>query len=77
MASERAERASTAPGGGDAEAFLRASEEKPAGFVREFAGYLRAHKKWWLLPIIVALVLLGIFALLTATGAGPALYTLF
>ncbi len=38
------------------------SEQKPSGLLREFFDFLRHHKKWWLLPILFALILLGLLA---------------
>ncbi len=45
---------------------------------REIWLYLRVRKKWWLLPIVLALVLLGVL-LLTAESSplAPFLYTVF
>jgi hypothetical protein len=46
--------------------------------VSEFWAYLRTRKKWWLGPIIVVLVLLGLFIVLTEGSAiAPLIYTLF
>lgn len=49
-----------------------------SALVREFWHYLRTRKKWWLLPIILALVLLG-FLLVFAQGSAlaPFIYTVF
>jgi hypothetical protein len=48
------------------------------GLVREIWAFMRARKKWWLLPIIV--VMLGVGALLVlAHGSvlAPFIYTIF
>lgn len=46
--------------------------------IRQYFQFLREHKKWWVTPIVVILILLG---LLIALGQGSALapfiYTLF
>ncbi len=47
------------------------------GLMREFWDFLRYNKKWWLLPIILTLVVLGAFVLLTGTAFAPFIYTLF
>ena len=47
------------------------------GLAREILGFLRETKKWWLTPIILAVLLLGILVTLGATGAAPFIYTLF
>ena len=47
-------------------------------FVREFIAFLRARKKYWLIPILLVLAILGgLIALAKATVAGPFIYTLF
>ncbi|MBL4715818.1 MAG: hypothetical protein JKX95_04205 [Bacteroidia bacterium] len=44
----------------------------------EFWDFLRERKKWWLLPIVVFLVLLGALIVLTEGSAvAPFVYTLF
>ncbi len=47
-------------------------------FVTELWGFMRERKKFWLLPIIVVLVLLGGLIVLTQGSAvAPFIYTLF
>jgi len=48
------------------------------GLVTELWAFLRIRKKWWLLPIIVTMVLVGAL-LLVAQGSAlaPFIYTLF
>ena len=44
----------------------------------EFWQYLRIRKKWWLIPIIISLVLLGILLIFAESSAvAPFIYTLF
>ena len=57
--------------------FERAAAEQRVGLVAEFLGFLAENKKWWLLPILIAVVLLGALVILGGTGAGPFIYTLF
>ena len=38
---------------------------------------LREHKKWWLTPIVVVMLLLGLAALFAGGAAAPFIYTLF
>lgn len=46
--------------------------------LREFVSYLFAHKKWWLLPVVLILLLLGLFIVLVEGSAiAPFIYTLF
>jgi hypothetical protein len=47
-------------------------------FIRELWQFLKERKKWWLLPIIIFLVLLGLLITLTSgTAIVPFVYTLF
>lgn len=47
------------------------------GLVAEFVDFLKHNKKWWLLPILLALVGIGVLIALGATGAAPFIYPLF
>ena len=44
---------------------------------REFSAYLWDNKKWWLVPILVVFLLIGVLIVLGGTGAAPFIYTLF
>ncbi len=59
--------------------FEKAARTKPPGLWRELWTLLRANKKWWLLPIIIALVLVGLLITLAATvpAAAPFIYSFF
>jgi len=47
-------------------------------FIRDLWGFMRVRKKYWLLPIIIILVLLGALIVLTSGSAiAPFIYTLF
>jgi hypothetical protein len=43
----------------------------------EFTDFLKENKKWWLAPIVVAILGLGLLVLLGGTAAAPFIYTLF
>ncbi|MHC4986813.1 MAG: DUF5989 family protein [Planctomycetota bacterium] len=60
-----------------AEAFAREAEQKSTGLLQEYWDFLRNNKKWWLTPIIVALLLVGVLIILGSTAAAPFIYTLF
>lgn len=48
------------------------------GTVGELIGYLWQRKLWWLMPMVVLLLLLGLLiALGSVAGAGPFMYTFF
>jgi len=44
---------------------------------REFTDFLKENKKWWLAPIVIAILGLGLLVLLGGTAAAPFIYTLF
>ena len=47
-------------------------------FVKEFWEFLRERKKYWLLPIIIVLALLGILIVISQGSAvAPFIYTIF
>jgi len=46
--------------------------------LRELWRYMRVRKKWWLLPILLALLLLGGLIVLTeGSVVAPFIYTIF
>lgn len=46
--------------------------------VREFWEFLRIRKKYWLMPIVLFLILLGLLIVVTEGSAiAPFIYTLF
>ncbi len=45
--------------------------------LRELWDFLREDKKWWLLPIVASLLLMGLLNFLSGTAAAPFIYTLF
>jgi hypothetical protein len=48
------------------------------GLLREFWGFMKVKKKFWLLPIIIILVLLGALIVFTESSAvAPFIYALF
>lgn len=48
------------------------------GILKEFWAFMKERKKWWLLPIVIALVLLGLVIVLAeGTAVAPFIYALF
>ena len=45
--------------------------------VVQLVSFLRDNKKWWLIPILVVVLLIGVLVLLSGTVAAPFIYTLF
>jgi len=49
-----------------------------ASFLKEFWTFLRARKKYWLLPVLVMMLIFGGLVVLTKGSAiAPFIYTLF
>lgn len=49
-----------------------------ASLLREFWEFLKVRKKWWLLPIILVLLLVGVLLVFAQGSAlAPFIYTIF
>jgi hypothetical protein len=57
--------------------FEEQAAQDQGGFFAEFWIFLKENKKWWLLPILLAFLLMGALLLAGGTGAAPFIYTLF
>lgn len=57
--------------------FSDLAEQSQTGIVREFWDFLRYNKKWWLAPIVLVLLAMGVLVLLSGSTAAPFIYTLF
>jgi hypothetical protein len=57
--------------------FAKAAEAPSPGLLVEFWDFLRTNKKWWLLPILVVLGLIGVLVLLSSSAVAPFIYPLF
>ncbi|MCX5660301.1 MAG: DUF5989 family protein [Planctomycetota bacterium] len=57
--------------------FDQAARGANIGFFAEFIEFLKNNKKWWLLPILVVILLVGLLIMLNATGAAPFVYSFF
>ena len=53
-----------------------AAQQDP-GIIAEFWEFLRQEGKWWLIPILAVLLLLGVLAFLSTTGLAPFIYPVF
>jgi hypothetical protein len=60
---------------------MKSSSNQTSGrlsILGEFWSFLRVRKKWWLAPIVLMLLLLGLVLVLTEGSAvAPFIYTLF
>jgi len=57
--------------------FVTQASKPQAGLATEFWEFLRDNKKWWLAPIVISILGLGLLVLLGGTAAAPFIYTLF
>jgi hypothetical protein len=61
----------------EASDFQQLAEEKRVGLLVEFWQFLKENKKWWLAPIVITVLFLGMLVLLSGSAAAPFIYTLF
>ena len=47
------------------------------GFLREVWDSLIYNRKWWLIPIVGFIILLGMLVMLSGTAAAPFIYSIF
>lgn len=46
--------------------------------IAEYLEFLKENKKWWLMPIVISLLLLGLLIVLTkGSTLAPFIYTIF
>lgn len=57
--------------------FQREARSGRGNIITEFFAFLRDNKKWWLLPMLLVILVLGGLVLLGGTGLAPFIYTLF
>ena len=48
------------------------------GLISEFWAFMRVRKKWWLLPIVIVMLLIGSLLVFAQTSVlAPFIYTIF
>lgn len=57
--------------------FARQAVESSPGIVREFGQFLVENKKWWLIPILVAVGLITVLVAASSSPLAPLIYPLF
>lgn len=55
--------------------FLQAAGKEERGLVAEFVAFMAENKVWWMAPILIVFLLLGVLLVLGATGVAPFLYS--
>jgi hypothetical protein len=61
----------------DAVSFAQAAEEEQPGLLREFVEFLVESKAWWLTPIIIVLLGVGVLVMLSSSVVAPFIYPIF
>ncbi len=65
-------------GGSDAaEQLKRLNQQRRASLLKEFALFIVHERKWWMIPILLVLLLIGALVMLAGSGAGPFIYPFF
>lgn len=57
--------------------FEQLAHQKRSTLASEFLAFLRYNKKWWLIPILLMMALLGWLVLLGGSSLAPFIYPLF
>lgn len=52
-------------------------DDHPPSLIKEFLYFLTENKKWWLVPLIVIFLLLGLLAFLGSSPLAPVIYPIF
>jgi len=58
-------------------AFEQAGKSGQSGLISEFVHFLKHNKKFWLIPLLLVLLSIGLLLILGGTAAAPFIYTLF
>ncbi len=77
-----AETAASAPQAGEKTekahvSFEQATYEEQPGLIAEFLEFLVESKAWWLAPIILVLLLVGLLIVLSGSVVAPFIYPIF
>jgi len=54
-----------------------ARSRRESSFLEELLALMREHRKYWLMPIVMVLLVLGLLVFLSGTAVAPFIYTLF
>ena len=57
--------------------FEREAQKERTSFVGDLWAWVSGDGKWWLMPILIAALVLSVFLVLSATPVGPYIYSLF
>jgi hypothetical protein len=65
------------PPSGSKNEFQLQAEQRSTNLLVELFHFLGENKKWWLLPIVLSLLVIGLLVLLGGTAVAPFIYTLW
>lgn len=57
--------------------FEKAGQQRQTGLLADVWNMLKQNKKFWLIPLIIALLVFGLLIMVGGTAAAPFIYTLF
>lgn len=57
------------------ESFEAHARESRTGFAAELWDFIKHNKKYWMLPILVVILMVGLMVILGGTAAAPWIYT--
>ena len=63
--------------GAEFEQLARKAGRAASGPLAEFWYFLGRSRKWWMLPILLMLLLVGTLLVMAGTAVGPFIYALF
>ena len=55
--------------------FLQAANQQERGLVAEFVAFMAENKMWWLTPILIVFLLVGVLLVISATPLGAWVYS--
>lgn len=57
--------------------FEQANQQEQAGLAKKCVAFLGENKKFWLIPLLLALLAIGVLLIVDSTSEAPFSYTLF
>ncbi len=57
--------------------FEEQAKKSSPGIVGEYISFLKQTGKWWLAPIILVMLFVGVLVVVGSTGGAPFIYALF
>lgn len=57
--------------------FEQANQQEQTGLAKKLVAFLGENKKFWLIPLLLALLAIGVLLIVDSTSEAPFSYTLF